>query len=57
MIPPREALGILRICGPDTRVFCGGIPMGGGRLLRCLAENASNVSPSCRAALAAAAGR
>jgi hypothetical protein len=57
MLRPREALAILRICGADTRVFCAGIPMGGGRLLRCLAENASNVTPSCRAALAAAAGR
>jgi hypothetical protein len=57
MLRPREALAILRICGSDTRVFCAGIPMGGGRLLRCLAENAGNVTPSCRAALAAAAGR
>jgi hypothetical protein len=56
-ISPREALGILRICGPDTRTFCAGVPMGGGRLIRCLAENASSVSPSCQAALAAAAGR
>ncbi len=57
MLRPREALAILRICGADKEVFCAGIPMGGGRLLRCLAENASNVTPSCRAALAAAAGR
>jgi hypothetical protein len=56
-ISPREALGILRICGSDTRVFCAGIPMGGGRLIRCLAANASSVSPSCQAALAAAAGK
>jgi hypothetical protein len=56
-ISPREALGILRICGPDARTFCAGVPMGGGRLIRCLAENASSVSPSCQAALAAAAGR
>jgi hypothetical protein len=57
MLRPREALAILRICGADTQAFCAGIPMGGGRLLRCLAENAANVTPSCRAALAAAAGR
>jgi hypothetical protein len=54
---PREALAILRICGADKEAFCPGIPIGGGRVLRCLAENASSVSPSCRAALAAAAGR
>jgi len=54
---PREALAILRICSADKDVFCAGIPIGGGRLLRCLAANVSNVTPSCRAALAAAAGR
>jgi hypothetical protein len=56
-ISPREALGILRICGPDAREFCAGVPMGGGRIIRCLAQNASSVSPSCQAALSAAAGR
>ena len=57
MLRPREALAIVRICGADKEVFCSGIPLGGGRVLRCLAENAANVTPSCRAALAAAAGR
>ncbi len=54
---PREALAIVRICSADKDVFCAGVPLGGGRILRCLAENVSNVTPSCRAALAAAAGR
>lgn len=56
-ISPREALGILRICGADAREFCAGVPMGGGRIIRCLAQNVSSVSPSCQSALAAAAGR
>jgi hypothetical protein len=57
MLRPREALAILRICGADKEVFCAGIPIGGGRVLSCLAQNVANVTPSCRAALAAAAGR
>jgi hypothetical protein len=57
MLRPREALAILRICGADKEVFCAGVPIGGGRVLRCLAQNVASVTPSCRAALAAAAGR
>jgi hypothetical protein len=57
MLRPREALAILRICGADKEAFCAGVPIGGGRVLSCLAQNVANVTPSCRAALAAAAGR
>lgn len=51
---PREALAILRICGGDTRSLCPGIPSGGGRIISCLAEKASSLSPGCYGALAAA---
>jgi hypothetical protein len=51
---PRQALAILRICSGDERRLCGGIPPGGGRVIACLAENAANLSPGCRAALSAA---
>ena len=54
---PREALAILRICGADARIVCGGIPPGGGRIIACLAGNAASLSPGCRAALSAAARR
>ncbi len=57
MLRPREALAILRICGADKEVLCPGIPIGGGQVLRCLAQNVASVTPNCRAALAAAAGR
>ena len=57
MLRPREALAIVRICSSDKEAFCSGMPFGGGRVLRCLAENVGSVTPSCRAALAAAAGR
>jgi hypothetical protein len=56
-IRPREALAILQICRGDVSALCQGVPMGGGRLLRCLAENGASLSPQCRGALSAAAGR
>jgi hypothetical protein len=51
---PRQALAILRICGADQRTLCAGVPVGGGRVISCLAENAASLSPGCYAALAAA---
>jgi hypothetical protein len=56
-IRPREALAIVQICRADVSALCAGVPMGGGRLLRCLAENGAALSPECRGALSAAAGR
>jgi len=49
---PRQEFGVLRACAGDTRSLCGGIPPGGGRIIRCLARNASQLSPQCRAAFA-----
>jgi hypothetical protein len=54
---PREALAIVQICGAEVRTLCAGAPLGGGRLIRCLAANASSLSPSCYGALSAAASR
>jgi hypothetical protein len=44
---PREELFVARTCGGDIRALCGGVPAGGGRIMRCLAANASSLSPSC----------
>jgi hypothetical protein len=44
---PREELFVARTCGGDIRALCTGVPAGGGRLMRCLAANASSLSPSC----------
>jgi hypothetical protein len=44
---PREELFVARTCGGDIRALCAGIPAGGGRIMRCLAANASSLSPSC----------
>jgi hypothetical protein len=57
MLRPREALAIVQICGVEVRSLCAGVPFGGGRIIGCLAANASSLSPSCYGALSAAAGR
>jgi outer membrane biosynthesis protein TonB len=54
---PREALAIVQICGVEVRSLCAGVPFGGGRVITCLAANASSLSPSCYSALSAAASR
>jgi hypothetical protein len=57
VLRPREALAIVQICGAEVRTLCAGTPPGGGRLISCLAANASSLSPNCYGALSAAAGR
>jgi len=57
MLRPREALAIVQICGAEVRSLCAGVPFGGGRVISCLAANASSLSPGCYSALSAAAGR
>jgi hypothetical protein len=57
MLRPREALTILRNCGADQRTLCPDVQPGGGRLISCLAEHASALSPTCYGALSAAARR
>ncbi len=57
MLRPRDALAIVQICGAEVRSLCAGVPFGGGRVISCLAANASSLSPNCYSALSAAAGR
>src|ERR1700726_1363629 len=46
---PREELFVMRsACGGDVRALCGGIPVGGGRIVRCLATQAASLSPACK---------
>ena len=51
---PREALAILALCSTEQRSLCSGVPIGGGRVLDCLAENAPRLTPGCYDALARA---
>jgi hypothetical protein len=46
---PREELFVMRsACGGDVRALCGGVPVGGGRIVRCLATQAASLSPACK---------
>jgi hypothetical protein len=51
---PREALGILAMCRVEQQTICGDIPLGGGRVLNCLADHAPQLSLQCYEALARA---
>lgn len=56
-VSPREVLVLLRTaCNADFRNYCGGVDLGGGRVIRCLRENAANLSPRCREAFTALIG-
>lgn len=52
---PRKRLLLVAICEADAKSLCAGSAPGGGRVLDCLASNASSLSPNCYAALARAA--
>ncbi|HMM87767.1 hypothetical protein [Bradyrhizobium sp.] len=55
---PREELFVLRsACGGDVRTICGAVPPGGGRIVQCLATNASLISPACKDVLSQFAAR
>ena len=57
-VSPREVFFLIRTaCGPDFRAYCRGAGFGGGGAIGCLRENAANLSPTCRNALASLGGR
>jgi hypothetical protein len=57
-VSPREVFFLIRTaCGPDFRAYCGGAGFGPGRAVGCLRENAANLTPTCRNALASLFGR
>jgi hypothetical protein len=46
---PCEALFVVRsACGADVARLCGGVPLGGGRVVQCLASQAGALSPACK---------
>jgi hypothetical protein len=56
-LSPREELFLLRsACGADFRNYCRGLPLGGGRIIGCLRDNAASLSPRCQRALTALRG-
>jgi len=52
---PRVAAFVVRACEGDRVTVCANVPMGGGRILQCLARNVDRVSRRCRIALERAA--
>ena len=52
---PREGLRILAMCRAEQETLCSGMPLGGGRILNCLAEHAQQLSLQCYEALSRAA--
>jgi Cysteine rich repeat len=55
--PSREQIiAMFQSCRRDIRAYCAG-PGGPGSRIRCLRDNAANLSPTCRNALASIAGR
>jgi hypothetical protein len=46
---------IREACAGDYKSLCSGVQPGGGRIVACLQQNASKLSPSCQKALAAKA--
>ena len=57
VLPPRQALRIVRICAADQQALCAGVPPGGGRIIACLMRNQAALSPLCKNALAMAQAR
>jgi len=45
---------IAKACQADVATLCQGLPVGGGRIMRCLGENYMNVSTPCRSSMASA---
>jgi len=47
----QTAAALRDACGGDYRRLCAGVRPGGGRVLLCLEDHATELSPSCRASL------
>jgi hypothetical protein len=46
-----KAQGPDAACAPDVQKFCAGVKQGGGRIMACLREHHSDVSPGCKSVL------
>lgn len=50
---PRQEIFLVRSsCRQDFRMQCGGVPLGGGKVVECLRANKMSLSPRCQSALA-----
>ena len=51
---PRVQLAIVRACDGDRQAVCSMVPLGGGRVIECLARNEPALTPLCRQTLVSA---
>jgi hypothetical protein len=54
---PPPAASPQEACAPDIKRFCADIDPGQGRVVRCLRDHESQLSPSCKAARTSARAR
>jgi hypothetical protein len=47
----KKGADFLKACKDDMKKLCSSVERGGGRILRCLKENESSLSESCRSAI------
>jgi hypothetical protein len=53
LLTPRQEIFLVRnACRADVRKLCGGVPLGGGRVIECLELRKSSLSQRCVAAIA-----
>jgi len=50
------ARGVAAACKADRQTLCQGVERGGGRIVRCLKDNAAKLSPGCSRAMAGLQG-
>ena len=43
--------GAMKACQSDRQTYCGSVEKGGGRVMQCMKQHASQLSPGCKSAL------
>ena len=43
--------GAMKACAADRQTYCGNVEKGGGRVMQCMKQHASQLSAGCKSAL------